>query len=63
MGLTFQGALNYFIEEDEKKLLEQKRQDAREQSKKMKRSYWSKNVRMLENRLLFPLWVNTVVVV
>lgn len=32
MGLTFQGALNYFIEEDEKKLLEQKRQDAREQT-------------------------------
>ncbi len=32
MGLTFQGALNYFIEEDEKKLLEQKRQDAKEQT-------------------------------
>lgn len=32
MGLTFQGALNYVIEEDQKKLLEQKRQDAKEQT-------------------------------
>jgi hypothetical protein len=32
MGLNFQGALNYVIEEDQKKLLEQKRQDAKEQT-------------------------------
>ncbi len=32
MGLSFQGALNYVIEEDQKKLLEQKRQDAKEQT-------------------------------
>ena len=32
MGLNFQGALNYVIEEDQKKLLEQKRQDEREKT-------------------------------
>ena len=32
MGLNFQGALNYVIEEDQKKLLEQKRQDDKEQT-------------------------------
>ena len=32
MGLNFQGALNYVIEEDQKKLLEQKRQDEKEKT-------------------------------